>query len=468
MKRFIMLLVLIILFSNFSFASEEVVFTDISDDYWAKDAILTLINSNIISGYPDGSFRPRDNIKINEFIAMVVKSMGYEIIRLDGEDWVTPYIRKAKEIGMLNNDQFLYNSLSLTSYLTREEMIRIAMDSIAISEGLPYTDVTNQYVKYSISDSDRIHSDILSKVIDAFKLGIISGYPDGTLKPKNNVTRAEAASILVRIIDPNARKPYTDNPYKGISSDSVDVPVVEYEDSLGKNVGFDYIWNLEYASLYSLERSYDEKGNLVEVIGNNWSPYTTKINYIQMFAPLYKGKPINEVVELTRYFLDNRNNGNGFLEVYPSININGFGISAYKSKEYVESIYIEEKHPVMQSIYHVQRIDFMLGFNPYSSYENLYLSEGIMPFKLSLSKNAYNNTDENKTYGEYIITTYGTHIKKYFEVLFEDDATIMWNQFAKGLDYSGEYVVINSTLNNRSYRLAYGNSSLSLDISLKK
>lgn len=467
MKRLVLLVLCTILFSQLSFASDTKVFTDIKDDFWAKDSINYLVNKSIISGYPDGSFKPANNIKINEFIVMIIRSMELPVERRENEDWVSPYIRKAYEIGLLVDDQFLYNSLKLTSDLTREEMVRLATETIAITEGLPYPDETNQYYKYEITDSAHIYSEFLDKLVDAYKLGIVSGYPDGSFKPKKNVTRAEAAKVLVSVIEPAMRKPYGLKPYNVQNADSVQVPIIVYEDSEGKHVGFTYIWNREISSFYTLERNYDDRGNLVAVYGNGSRQYPTRIEYVRMDAPLYNGKPLNEFIQLTRYLYNNRDNGNGFLDVYSSVDYSAVGVSGFKSKEFLENVYIEEKHPTMQSIYHVERMDFLLGFNPFNSYEKKYLNEGFQPYDISIWKKRA-HMGSYKNYGDYFIATYGNHFKSIFDILFEKESPKMWNEFVKGIYHEGDSVIINSTLNNRTYRLHYYYEGLSLSISLKK
>ena len=53
---------------------------------------------------------------------------------------------------------------------------------------------------YTISSSLREH------VLIAYKYGLISGYPDGSFGAQRPITRAEAASLLVRVLYSNATK----------------------------------------------------------------------------------------------------------------------------------------------------------------------------------------------------------------------------------------------------------------------
>ena len=51
-------------------------FTDLSDSYWAYAAIMELLEAGILTGYPDGSFKPEKSVNRAEFATMIVKGMG--------------------------------------------------------------------------------------------------------------------------------------------------------------------------------------------------------------------------------------------------------------------------------------------------------------------------------------------------------------------------------------------------------
>lgn len=466
MKQILMLMLFTLLFSQLSFANDKHSFSDVEENHWAKESIEYLVESNVISGYSDGSFKPNKNIKIDEFMVLLVKSMGHQVERLEGDDWESPYIRKAKQIGLFNMDQFLYNNLKLTSDITREEMIRITMSALSITEGLPYPSEINQYIKYDITDSDKIYYEITRNVIDAYKLGIVSGLPDGSFKPQKTVTRAEAASVLVKFLDPSTRTPYAGNPYINKNSDSLIVPVRVYENESGKHVGYNHINNFEMDNLYTLENSYDDYGNEISILGNGFRRYPTRYLYVKMLAPLYKDKPINEVIDLAQYLFNNRNTGKGYLSVSANIDRNSVGAIGFKSKAYLESVY-ETFNPAMRSIYYANAIDFQLGFSPNNSYDNRYLNDGILPFEIIVWKKP-NHIENHKTYGEYFTSTYDEHIKAFLKILFEKESDKVWKEFVKGLYYEGDAYIINSTLNNRDYRLLASSNTLSLRVSLKK
>ncbi len=49
--------------------------SDVSSDYWARPFIQALADNNVISGFPDGSFRPNQAVTRAEFAALIQKAL---------------------------------------------------------------------------------------------------------------------------------------------------------------------------------------------------------------------------------------------------------------------------------------------------------------------------------------------------------------------------------------------------------
>src|SRR5665648_37955 len=109
--------------------------TTVSDisGHWAQTTIQSWVDNGLIKGYPDGTFKPDNNITRAEFITLV-------------------------------NRAFEYTNTAPISF----------------------TDV-NQNAWYA------------SAIGVAVEAGYISGYPDGTMKPENPISRVEAATIIMKI-----------------------------------------------------------------------------------------------------------------------------------------------------------------------------------------------------------------------------------------------------------------------------
>ncbi len=98
--------------------------------------------------------------------------------------WAENEIRRAYEIDVAPYD--LKDKLVYTDNMTRETFCYVLSSMLELSDKMP------QETGAAFTDTE---SQTISKLGTA---GIISGYEDGTFKPKNSITRAEAAALLYR------------------------------------------------------------------------------------------------------------------------------------------------------------------------------------------------------------------------------------------------------------------------------
>ncbi|MBE7038035.1 MAG: S-layer homology domain-containing protein [Ruminococcaceae bacterium] len=82
-------------------------FNDINLSLWAKDAIISLSDKNILSGYEDGSFKPTNLIKREEFVKVIVSAFNVtgedkeiEFFDVEKDKWYYPYIKSAFNSGI--------------------------------------------------------------------------------------------------------------------------------------------------------------------------------------------------------------------------------------------------------------------------------------------------------------------------------------------------------------------------------
>lgn len=76
-------------------------FSDVNADYqWAWGYINTAVSNAIVNGYPDGTFKPGNQVTFAEAAAMLVRALGYEP-SVTGV-WPTNYLSKAAELGILD------------------------------------------------------------------------------------------------------------------------------------------------------------------------------------------------------------------------------------------------------------------------------------------------------------------------------------------------------------------------------
>ncbi|SDJ90242.1 S-layer homology domain-containing protein [Natronincola ferrireducens] len=167
--------------------------TDIKD-HWAAEYIEELVSLGVIRGYTNGSFKPNDDITRAEFVTIIVKAFGLEkkedkLFDDTQNHWAKEYIATAQGHGIINgyNDRIF----GTNDKINREQMTTIlvkARDLEMVSGGRTF------------SDAEEISEWAAAMVETAVAHHIISGYTDGSFKPKNNTTRAEAATIVLKAL----------------------------------------------------------------------------------------------------------------------------------------------------------------------------------------------------------------------------------------------------------------------------
>lgn len=185
--------IVIIIISIFPLAS----YADLNDisDYWGKDVIEQWIDKGLVNGYPDGTFRPKNSITRAEFMNLVNNAFGYkEEGEIDYKDvnldkWYISCIKRAKAAGYISG----YNDGTIRpdNTITREEVATIIGRIKKLS---PYDEGVEGF-----KDKENIKwsKGYVGAVASA---KYMVGFPDGSFKPQNNITRGEAVYALNNII----------------------------------------------------------------------------------------------------------------------------------------------------------------------------------------------------------------------------------------------------------------------------
>lgn len=193
----------------------EVPFEDIPEGYdWSRPSIEHLYQIGVVKGYTEEEFGPAQNISRIEFICMLSRTlkymkqssvssglvyyhMDYDRNHWSKEDYdflmrcyqaITP--SDIVSAGYYNLANVFGNSIQMDKPITRGEVVAL-MDVFLKKEANvnPFLDVAGNRFRNSI--------------LKSYANGLIMGYPDGTFRPNDEITRAEMASVLDRYISQN-------------------------------------------------------------------------------------------------------------------------------------------------------------------------------------------------------------------------------------------------------------------------
>lgn len=168
--------------------------------HWGRAVVGKLSGLGIISGY-NGKFLPDNPVKVDEYITMVVKSLGFKP-ESSSKYWAQPYIDTALKYKIIAAGEFKGYRRSIA----REEAARIIIKAALLKESAPNSDMDN-LVRSMIADYSRIKDGNKQFVLQAYELGLMSG-AGGRFMPANTLTRAEASSVIIRNIDAASRTPF--------------------------------------------------------------------------------------------------------------------------------------------------------------------------------------------------------------------------------------------------------------------
>ena len=184
-------------------------FTDIKGSEWyAADVTALALSSNeIIKGYPDGSFRANTKLTADQFITMLVRAGGQTAAN-NSEYWAINYLNKAKEMGILQDGDFA----DFRAEISREEMALLMMRFLAGREDLSKLDISQaeaailDFVLVGAYQKTTAGKEAYQKAVkEAYVLGLLTGYEDTSFKPQGILTRAEAATVVMRLLTPSRR-----------------------------------------------------------------------------------------------------------------------------------------------------------------------------------------------------------------------------------------------------------------------
>lgn len=186
-----LILSLIMILSLVTIPAFAASFSDL-EGHWGYDYVMTLVNDGTVNGYPDGTFRPDGTVTRAEFVKLIGKSdVLYDGIYSDID-------------GHWGYDYIMYSGLE-------------GYDDGTFKPDTPITrnDCVNLIWKRNGAQKDIICPSALTRqgtnpdaVAWAYTNGIVCGDDGLNLRLSDTLTRAEAATLIVRSrnISPDAQK----------------------------------------------------------------------------------------------------------------------------------------------------------------------------------------------------------------------------------------------------------------------
>lgn len=178
-------------------------YSDVNPTHWAYKHVVKMDFRNVVAGYTDGSFKPDNAVTQLEAVLLAVRNMELdkELNQLDSSrtlpftvpEWAEKQAKKelllAIDKGLIipAEKDFSADKLASRAWMTRLMVRMIGKDSEAALNANNTSKFTDTA---SFADKDKGY------INTAVKYGLIAGFPDGTFKAAQLVTRAQTVVLL--------------------------------------------------------------------------------------------------------------------------------------------------------------------------------------------------------------------------------------------------------------------------------
>ncbi len=172
---------------------------------WMDPCLQQMQEWGVMVGDGSGSLHPERRITRAEFVTMMNRAFGYQEVGPNPFSDVPEHAWYREDIGIAHKTGYFAGTSSTTaapnSPVTREQAVTMLGNSLRIK--------SDPGVGTQFSDSTRISNWARISARGAAAMGIISGYPDGSFRPQEPITRGQTACILSKAIGTRIDKPGT-------------------------------------------------------------------------------------------------------------------------------------------------------------------------------------------------------------------------------------------------------------------
>ena len=184
---------------------------------WIKEEVPAELNGNehfaYIIGYPDGTVLPRNNITRAEVASIFFRLLKDEVREenltsnnifsdVSSDKWYNTAISTLASLGIITGRSD--NTFEPNDYITRAEFAAICarFDDIETEVVNNFTDVAGHWAE--------------KEICEATAYGWIKGYEDNTFRPDQSISRAEAMTLINRVLkrEPETTEDLLDNMIK--------------------------------------------------------------------------------------------------------------------------------------------------------------------------------------------------------------------------------------------------------------
>lgn len=170
-------------------------------NHWAEAAIKEAVAAGIVKGYPDGTFKPNHTVSRAEFAVILIRALkdeseGASLAFGDNAQiaaWAEESIARAIKAGIITG--YPDGTFRPSANITRTEMVAMIAKAIGLT--------METGLETSFADNGDIPVWARGAVKAVFEKGLIQGRTGNKFAPNETATRAEAVTVISKMLKAN-------------------------------------------------------------------------------------------------------------------------------------------------------------------------------------------------------------------------------------------------------------------------
>lgn len=178
-------------------------FTDVSADFWARAKIDEVVKEGWFNGTTSTTFAPNEYMTRGQFVAVLARFDGVKLTDsntkfsdVPSTKYYAPAVKWAEANGIVTG--YSDGTFRPNAPITRQQIAAFVQRYFQSYKGANLKKALPERAQFTDYNDAAAYG---KNAMDYCRVyGLIYGYSDGTYRPLNNVTRAQVAAILTRIV----------------------------------------------------------------------------------------------------------------------------------------------------------------------------------------------------------------------------------------------------------------------------
>lgn len=195
-------------------SSGRITFSDVPATEWYYENVYSAVESGLIEGYGDGSFRPKAQLTLAAAVKLAacmhqLHNEGAVSFR-EGDPWYKVYVDYAVRNGIVDGSYSSLADSKMNAAVSRRDYVVIFYKALPASEFAKLNSIADGAIPDVGSSAPGA-----AEIYAFYRAGIVEGssstpgVADHSFLPDNSITRSEVTAVISRMLDPTVRSVFT-------------------------------------------------------------------------------------------------------------------------------------------------------------------------------------------------------------------------------------------------------------------